>query len=127
MESIVFFDGYCGLCNNFVDFLIRKDKKNKFKFASLQGQTAKRYIPNIQNLETVIYYSHNQIHLRSTAVIKILIDLNGVWKIAYLGFLIPTPIRDYFYRIISKNRYKLWKKKEICRMPSASEQNRILP
>ena len=113
-EHLIFFDGVCGLCNNSVDFIIKRDKKNIFLFTSLQSEEAKevlaRYnypIEKIKNLSNIVYLRKGKIEEKSKAVLFILWDLSGFYKLMVIGFLIPNFIRDWVYGIVSKNRY-LW-------------------
>jgi len=123
-DNIVFFDGVCGLCNQTVDWLIRKDKKNKLIFSPLQGNLAKKYIGNSQlnELNTIIYFHKGKKYTKSTAVLKIMSTLGGVWSIVSILFVFPLFIRDCVYELVSKNRYVWFGKKETCRIPSPEER-----
>ena len=124
-NKIIFFDGVCSLCNNFVDYLIDKPALQEYKFASLQGETAKQllYKSEIESLNTVIVYLGDEKLVRSTAALHLLSQINSFWKIFWI---IPAPIRDLFYKLISKYRYKIFGKRETCRLPSDEERNRFL-
>ncbi len=126
--SIVFFDGVCNLCNFSVDFLIRKDTKNKFLFAPLQGETALKLLPsNTSNqLDSVVYYKNGTIYTHSDAAIQILISLGGVFSFAKVFLVFPSILRDSVYKLIAKKRYKWFGKKETCRLPTAAEKEKFL-
>ena len=135
--NVVFFDGVCGLCNRFVDFVLSRDRRGAIRFAPLQGETAKRR-PNAECREpnaidstfsTVVWSdSRGAEFLRSAAAVRVLWQLGGVWwLIGWLLWLIPLPLRDLGYRVIAANRYRLFGKKETCRMPTAAERARFLP
>lgn len=128
--KIVFFDGYCSLCNALVDWLIHIDTSNQLKFASLQGETAARLL-NQQNevidINTVVYLRNDVRSEQSTAVLNILSDVGGVWGLARIFLIVPKFIRDFVYRLVAKNRYRFIKKRETCRMPTPSERDRLLP
>jgi len=127
MENIVFFDGVCGLCNRFVDVVIRMDKKKKIFFAPLQGNVAKQNLDFLnEEFDTVIFLSNNKIYTKSTAAIRIAASMGGVKKIALVFLVIPAFIRDYIYDWISKNRYKWFGKNAVCRVPSEEEKERFL-
>lgn len=128
MENIVFFDGVCSFCNQSVDFLIKIDKKNRLKFASLQGETAKSKLnqSTLDQIDSIVYYQESKIYTKSKAIIKLLIDIGGIWKVAYLGYIIPNFIRDYLYDLIARNRYKWFGKRETCRLPNEEEREKIL-
>jgi predicted DCC family thiol-disulfide oxidoreductase YuxK len=127
-QHIVFFDGVCSLCNRAVDFFVRHDKKNTLLFAPLQGTTAEQLLPagKTASLNTIVYYSHGQLSHRSNAVLNMLWDMGGWWKLFIVLRLIPTFIRDFVYDWISANRYKWFGKKESCRIPTAAERARFL-
>ena len=132
-EHLIFFDGVCGLCNNSVDFIIKRDKKNIFLFTSLQSEEAKevlaRYnypIEKIKNLSNIVYLRKGKIEEKSKAVLFILWDLSGFYKLMVIGFLIPNFIRDWVYGIVSKNRYLWFGKKEVCRVPAPHEKEKFL-
>ncbi len=124
-SNIVFFDGVCNLCNWSVDFILKHDKKEHFSFASLQGETAKQYV--LTELSSVIYINESgEVFDKSDAVIEIAPHLFAFGKVLFVFKFIPKFIRDGFYNWIAKNRYKLFGKKDSCRLPSIEEKNRFL-
>lgn len=129
--KILFFDGYCSLCNSLIEWLIRRDTKNVLQFASLQGETAKTHLPsflrNTEDVDTVIYLREGKIHDRSAAILWVLQDLGGLWKITVAFFLIPSFLRNIVYRWVARNRYRWFPKRETCRVPTAQEKQKILP
>ncbi len=129
-QNIVLFDGQCVLCNRFVDFLIRHDKKNNFKFASLQGTTAKSILPSeyLSNVDSVIFKSkHNQIFIKSQAVVHILISLDGLWIISKLLLIVPIFILDFIYDLTARNRFNWFGRRDLCRISTEEEKEKILP
>lgn len=128
-ESVVFFDGVCGLCNRSVNFFMSVDRKQRLKFAPLQGELATRVVPDeMRNrMDTLVYAEGEQLHIRSTAVARILMTVGGIWKVmGTLLWLIPKPLRDLGYRCVSRLRYRLFGQTESCRMPTPEERGRIL-
>ena len=127
-KPIVFFDGVCSLCNGFVNFVFKWDKKRHFLVASLQGKNAKEKISAhyIEQLDTFVLLENGISYDRSTAVLMVLKALGFPWSIFAIFLIIPKSIRDFIYKIISKNRYVVFGKKEICRLPSAEERNSFL-
>ncbi len=126
---IVFFDGVCGLCNHTVDFLLKRDRRGVLKFAPLQGETAAEILPEEvrKDLNTFVFADHGHLHYRSSAMARILMQLGGFWWLAgALLWLIPSPIRNVAYRIVSRLRYRLFGRKESCRMPTPEERDRFL-
>ncbi len=128
-QPIIFFDGVCGLCNRSVDFIIRHDKKKKFRFASLQGSTAKTMIDPafINDLQTFVFCDNGKIYTKSTAALRVFRKLNGIFTICILFFIIPKRIRDFLYNVIAKHRYQWFGGKETCRIPSPDERKYFLP
>lgn len=131
MDKVLFFDGYCSLCNHLVDSMIRWDKKSVLKFASLQSDAAKKNLPESYEIkmdpDTVIYLRVGRVYDRSSAILFSLYDMGGPWVLAALFFLVPKFLRDLVYRFVAKIRYKVFGKRETCRLPTAEEQKRILP
>ena len=130
MQTSVFFDGVCNLCNRSVNFLISKDKKEVLKFASLQSEYAQNIIPkallNRENLDTIIVYLDGKFYDRSNAVLKLCNILGGGFYVFLIGYLIPRFIRDGLYRFISNNRYRWFGKQSQCRVPSPELKDRFL-
>ncbi|MFZ7943293.1 MULTISPECIES: thiol-disulfide oxidoreductase DCC family protein [Bacillaceae] len=129
MERIILFDGICNLCNSSVQFIIKRDPKAKFKFASLQGQSGQELLEKYglkTNLNSFIFIENEKIHMKSSAALRVGKQLNGAWKLVSIFFIIPPIIRDTLYNIIAKNRYKWFGKKETCLLPSPEWKNRFL-
>jgi predicted DCC family thiol-disulfide oxidoreductase YuxK len=129
MERIFFFDGVCVMCNGLVDWVLKHDKKGIFKLAPLQGETAERLIPAYTKapLNTVVLLDEFGIHTESDAILKLFFELGTYSFLAKLLRLIPKSIRDGAYRLVAKNRYRLFGQREFCRMPSEKDRARLLP
>ena len=130
MQTSIFFDGVCNLCNRGVNFLISKDKKEVLKFASLQSEYAQNIIPkellNRENLDTIIVHTDGKFYDRSNAVLKLCKILGGGYYVFLVGYLIPRFIRDGLYRFIANNRYHWFGKTEQCKVPSPELKDRFL-
>ena len=128
-EKILLFDGICNLCNNLVLFIIKRDPESQFKFASLQSEMGKlllkKYILESNNLNTVVYIKGEKYFLKSTAILNIIKDLGGYWKLFYAFILIPKFIRDFIYDLIAKSRYRIFGKKESCMIPNPEINQRF--
>lgn len=126
--KIIYFDGVCGLCNGFIDFIIKVDKKKKFSFSPLQSEYAGKNLPEAltQDLKSVVYQNEDEIFLKSDAVIKIFLDLGGLWKLFGFARLLPIGFRNWLYDQVAANRYKIFGKKDTCRLPSAEERSRFV-
>lgn len=124
---IVFFDGVCGLCNFFVDFVITRDKKALFKFAPLQGDSAKTKDISLVQYNSVVLYMDGEYFIKSSAAIKILAELGGIYSLLKILLIIPDFMRNAVYDLIAANRYKWFGKRETCRIPGPEERERFLP
>lgn len=126
---IVFFDGVCGLCNGFVDRLMRWDTRRVLRFATLQGSTAATQLPqaHTQELSTIVYVDGEGLYTRSDAALRIVLRLGGAWKLAGVFFLIPRFVRDALYNWVARNRYQLFGKHDSCRLPTPEERGVFLP
>jgi predicted DCC family thiol-disulfide oxidoreductase YuxK len=129
-QNIILFDGVCNLCNRTVQFIIKRDKKNKFKFAALQsnfgqGQLSKYQI-NRETCDTVVYIRKKKAFVKSTAALYISKELKRGWQILFVFIIFPLFIRDWFYDIIAKNRYKMFGKKETCTVPTPELRAKFL-
>ncbi|MBP2076589.1 thiol-disulfide oxidoreductase DCC family protein [Oceanobacillus polygoni] len=129
MEKLILFDGDCNFCDRSVQFIIARDPKGHFKFASLQSNISKNRLRNFdipKDLDTMVLIEDNKCYIRSTAALRICKQLKGLWKLFYIFVIIPRPIRDVFYGIIAKNRYKWFGRKKSCELPSPEVRKRFL-
>lgn len=129
-SGVLFFDGVCGLCNTFVDLLLKEDRNQVLQVTPLQGATAEERLPpelRGNDLTTVVYQRDGRTFLRSGAALRVLHDIGGIWKPAVALLLIPAPIRDALYGFVARNRYRWFGQKDSCRLPSPEERSRFLP
>lgn len=128
-KAILFFDGVCTLCNGAVDFVIKRDTQKIFRYSPLQGDTAKKYVPDDyrEQLGTLILSINDKLYFRSDAVLKIAENLNGLWPLMRVFWLLPRPLRDLVYRFVAHNRYRFFGQKDTCRIPSPEERALFLP
>lgn len=127
----LFFDGVCNLCNASIDWVMRHDRQRLFRFASLQGTTAHELVPEYaeeEGLSTVVLLDEKGRHVRSTAALRVLWHLGGLYRfLATVLLVIPSPVRDWGYRQIANRRYKLFGQKDTCRLPTREERALFLP
>jgi len=127
---VILFDGVCNMCNTFVQFVIKRDKKKQFQFASLQSnygsELLKRFGLQGKGFDTVLLYSDKNILTRSDATITILSSLGGIWKAAIIFKFLPGFIRNGLYNFMAKRRYKLFGKRDTCMVPTEDIKSRFL-
>ena len=129
-DTIVFFDGVCGLCNRFVDFTLARDHAAYFLFAPLQGETFAARVGatrHQERLRSIVFWDGQQAHVKSEAVLRIVERLGGGWLLVRPLLLVPLALRDSVYDCVAKNRYRWFGKRETCRLPSKTEKERFLP
>jgi len=129
-KPIILFDGVCNFCNGSVNFLIRQDKKNVFRFAALQSQTAQKllaqYKKQKKGFESFVLMQDGKAYEKSSAALKVLKKLPWYWKWAQVFWIVPKFIRDGGYDFIARNRYKWFGRKEECMIPTPEVRNRFL-
>ncbi|MFL5772536.1 MAG: thiol-disulfide oxidoreductase DCC family protein [Flavisolibacter sp.] len=129
-HPIVLFDGVCNLCNASVNFLIRQDKKNVFRFATLQSETGKKLLgthhpPNYLN-HSFILIDRGKSYEKSSAALKLVNHLPWYWKTFKIFWIIPPFIRNFVYDFIARNRYRWFGRKDVCMVPSPSLKDKFL-
>jgi len=135
-NPIILYDGVCGLCNRLVQFLLRHDKRKHLRFASLQsdfaGAVLRRHGLDPKDLDTFHFVENydqpnERVFDRSDAVLKAGRALGGVWAmLASVASIFPRPLLDPLYRLVARNRYRVFGKFESCMLPDPSQRNRFL-
>lgn len=130
IHDIILFDGICNFCNFWVNQLLKFDKNFSFKFAALQSQAGKdllqQYLETKPDYDSFILISGNKLFKKSTAALLIAKKLGGIFILFYPLIFLPLSFRDFVYDIIASNRYKIFGKKDSCRIPSAADRERFL-
>lgn len=131
-NSLILFDGVCNLCNNSVQFVIKHDKKNKFLFTALQGETAKAILKEFKidssKIDSIILYEPEKgVSLKSTAALKIASKLEFPINLLVVFLIVPGFIRNWVYNYIAKNRYKWYGKQDNCMIPTPELKEKFLP
>jgi len=117
-ENILLFDGFCILCSRLVNFITKRDKKAKFLFISLQSASGQALLKKFglptDNFDSVVYISSDKYFLKSSAILHLLKELGGIWKLFFVFIIVPNFIRDFIYKIIAKTRYKIFGRHNSC-------------
>ncbi|WP_417360352.1 thiol-disulfide oxidoreductase DCC family protein [Galbibacter sp.] len=131
-KKIVLFDGICNLCTGTVQFIIKRDRKDLFRFASLQSEIGKqlmeeRNIDPESNNSIIVIEPQVAYYVKSSAAIEIAKELGGLWPtIQVFSYILPEGIRDSIYELIAKNRYKWFGKKDSCMIPTPALESKFL-
>lgn len=128
--KIILFDGVCNFCNFWVNFIIDRDKKNQFRFAALQSEIGKELLTKFDlpedDFDSFILISQNKVLKKSSAAFEIAKDLNGWLKIFSPLKLLPNSFNDFIYDFVAKNRYKIFGKRDVCRIPTEEDKIKFL-
>ncbi len=134
-NAVVLYDGVCGLCNRLVQFLLKRDKHDRFRFASLQSEFAQdvmiRHGVDPHDLDTVyVVKDHKQptetLLARSDAILYMLKQLGGIWSLTSVGGVLPRGLRDVVYKIVARNRYRVFGKHESCMLKEPQHRAKFL-
>ncbi|MCM3176820.1 thiol-disulfide oxidoreductase DCC family protein [Cytobacillus horneckiae] len=129
MKKVILFDGVCNFCDRSVQFIIKRDHQAVFQFASLQSESGQKLLKKHgvpEDTDSFIFVDGEKYYDRSSAALHVFKHLPGGWKLLYGLIVLPKPIRDAFYQLIAKNRYKWFGRKESCMLPTPDERKRFL-
>lgn len=130
-KKIILFDGVCNLCNRSIQFIIRRDTKDEFRFATLQGEIGKSLIKD-RNIDTsqidsiILIEPGTAYYTKSTAALSIGTSFGGMWKMLNVLSLIPSRLRNIVYDFVARNRYKWYGKKDHCMVPTPEIKAKFL-
>jgi predicted DCC family thiol-disulfide oxidoreductase YuxK len=134
-QTMMLYDGVCGLCNRGVQFFLRRDRHDRIRFAALQSKFAEdllaRHGIDNRDLDTVYAVLNpgapeEVLLAKSDAVIALTRALGGVWKLARAGTLIPRPLRNFCYDLVARNRYRVFGKYDACMLPSPETRHKFV-
>ena len=129
-HSIILFDGVCNLCNGAVNFVIKRDPRNVFKFTPLQEKQGvlllKKHAVDTQKLDSIVLIENGIVYIKSSAALRIARKMSNLWPLFFVLLIIPSFIRDGVYDFIAKNRYKWFGKKEQCMIPTPGFREKFL-
>lgn len=127
---LLLFDGVCNLCHGAVQWMLKRDRKERLRFASLQSQAGREALAETGHdgpvPESVVVIEGGKLYQRSDAALKAASMLGFPWNLLVVFWIVPRPIRDAVYRWIARNRYRWFGKKEACPTPSPETRARFL-
>jgi predicted DCC family thiol-disulfide oxidoreductase YuxK len=129
-KLIILFDGVCNFCNFWVNYIIDRDKNDKFRFAALQSEfgqdTLKKLNLSQTDFDTFVLISGEKHYIKSTAGLLVAKNLGGRLSLLYPLIIIPSFIRNFVYSLIAKNRYKFFGKEDACRIPTPELKKKFI-
>ncbi|MCS6917637.1 MAG: DCC1-like thiol-disulfide oxidoreductase family protein [Chitinophagales bacterium] len=126
-HPVILFDGYCRFCSGVVQWILRRDRKKVFRFAPLQSQAARALSGGRSLLsDSFLLYESGKLYERSSAALRVVRHLPGLWPLLYGLIVVPKPLRDLVYNWIGRNRYRLFGKSEHCFSPLPADSDRFL-
>jgi predicted DCC family thiol-disulfide oxidoreductase YuxK len=130
-KKIILFDGVCNLCDSAVQFVIKHDKQDVFRFASLQSEIGQEIIKHIgidiNNIDSIILYQPGiAYYYKSEAALEIAKNLGGLFSFATIFKILPTALSNVIYDYVAKNRYKWYGKKDSCMIPTPELKSKFL-
>ncbi|MGA9040955.1 MAG: DCC1-like thiol-disulfide oxidoreductase family protein [Terriglobales bacterium] len=135
-NPIILYDGVCGLCNRFIQMVLKRDPHDRFRFASLQNDFAGKVLHrhgaepgNLDTLYVVLNYNQlgEQLLSRSDAAMAVLRELGGIWRLLEIILrVLPKRLRDWSYRVIARNRYRIFGKYDQCLLPEERYRHKFL-
>jgi predicted DCC family thiol-disulfide oxidoreductase YuxK len=128
---VLYFDGVCNLCNAAVQFVIRHDREGKIRFASLQSAAGAEAIKKVETRyrrrpDSLLFEVGDKIWIESDAALQVARYLDGAWKALSTLRIFPRFLRDFAYRLIARNRYRWFGKKDACTIPTPELKTRFI-
>jgi predicted DCC family thiol-disulfide oxidoreductase YuxK len=129
MHPVILFDGVCNFCDASVQFILERDDKEMFRFASLQSDAGQELLKEYNvadDVDSMILIEDGNVYYKSAAALRISRHLKGPWKLLYVLILVPAPVRNIVYDLIAKNRFKWFGQKDSCMLPPPNVRRRFL-
>jgi predicted DCC family thiol-disulfide oxidoreductase YuxK len=130
---VMLYDGVCGFCNKSVQMILDHDRVGTLRFAALQSDYGKAIIERhaeLRGVDSVVFVESTEgverVFVRSDAALRIASYLGGAWKIFLAAKILPKPLRDYFYDLFARNRYRMFGKYDSCMLPPSEVRSRFL-
>jgi predicted DCC family thiol-disulfide oxidoreductase YuxK len=132
---VLLYDGSCGMCSESVQIVLKHDRRGTLRFAALQGEFGVRIIarhPELRSVDSMIWVEQDEsgaerVVIRSTAALRIAAYLGGIWRVALIGYVLPTPVRDGLYNFIARHRHQIMGSRDACVVVAPEHRSRFLP
>ncbi len=130
---VLLYDGVCGFCNKTVQMILDRDRRGEMRFAALQSDYGRAVVgrhPELRGVDSVVFVETarggERVYVRSDAALKVADYLGGLWKLFLAAKVVPRALRDYFYDLFARNRYRLFGKSDACMLPPPEVRERFL-
>jgi predicted DCC family thiol-disulfide oxidoreductase YuxK len=132
-NPVLLYDGVCGFCNRSVQMVIRHDRRGKMRFAALQSEYGRQLVarhPQLQKIDSLVLVEtingEERVFTHSTGGLRVAAYLGGWWRLFLMAYIIPRPVRDLFYNLFARYRYRLFGRHDSCPVPSPEVRNRFV-
>lgn len=127
---IVLYDAVCGLCSRSVQLILRHDRRGRFRFAALQSEVGqallRRHGLQTDELDTFVLVEDGRAYVRSSGALRVARGLGGAWRLVSALAIVPRPLRDAVYRLVARNRYRIFGRLDACMLPPPDVRSRFL-
>ncbi|HYW07736.1 MAG TPA: thiol-disulfide oxidoreductase DCC family protein [Longimicrobium sp.] len=128
---VVLYDGVCGLCDHLVKFIVARDRRGRFRFAALQGETGQALLRQhglpTEDFNSAVLVEDGRAYLRSAAIVRIVCGLGGFWRVFLIARVIPPRLLDVGYDAVARARYRFFGRSDACLLPPPEIRARFLP
>ena len=129
-HHLILFDGVCNLCSGFVQFVIARDRGTHFQFGALQSESARRVLDQYDAPDplpdAIVLVEDGKVYTGSTAALRIARRLTFPWPLAIVLFAVPRPLRDWFYAVVARHRYRWFGRRDHCMVPTPALRSRFI-
>jgi predicted DCC family thiol-disulfide oxidoreductase YuxK len=131
---VLLYDGVCGFCNKSVQLILAHDRRKTLRFAALQSDYAQAVVrrhPELAGVDSVVLVEPRpaggeRVHVRSDAALRIASYLGGFWRLFLAARLVPAPVRNFFYDLVARHRYKFFGRYDTCLLPPPEVRSRFI-
>jgi predicted DCC family thiol-disulfide oxidoreductase YuxK len=130
-RPVIVFDGVCVLCNGWVRFLLRHERKKRYRFAAMQTESGRALLAanglDPDDPASFLLVENGKAWRETDAIMHVIASLGGFWKVAVVARALPRPLRDWLYRVVARNRYRWFGRHDACLLAPAGHEDRFLP